>query len=98
VDTIMSSQLTLALEALPDRMRAEAERRGLDIDASIEDRDRRMVGVVSGAIAALNFILDEARAAGFEIAITWYLQDVVSGPRRAIVRAHMKRVAAEARV
>jgi hypothetical protein len=84
--------------ALPDTMRAESERRGLDIDASIEDRDRRLVGVVSGAIAALNFVLGEAAESGFEIVLTAHHQDLGNRPRRAMVRGRMRRLAVDARV
>ena len=89
------SQLVLMLEA---NVRSEAERRGLSIDESIEARDRRIVGLLGAAIANANYILEEAATAGYEVVITAHHQDRACGPKLALIRGRIRRLAVDARV
>lgn len=91
----MADQLALILEP---SARAEARRRGLEVDDAIADRDRRVVGIVGAAIANLNYVLEEAATAGFEVIVTAHHQDVARGPKRALIRGRIRRLAVDARV
>ena len=91
----MADQLSLALQSTA---RDEAKRRGLDVEGSIAEQDKRVVGLLGAAIANLNFILEDAASSGYEVVLTVFHQDVARGPRRAVVRGRIRRLAVDARV
>lgn len=89
------SQLTLQL---PAPIRAEASRRGLDVDDTITDRDRIVVGVVGGALAHVRRALEEAAEAGFTVTISVHYQDLGDRPKRAVLIGRISRLAVAAEV
>lgn len=72
----------------------EAARRGLDVEASVVDRDRLLVGEIGVLIAGLNKAMDVAAGDGVDIVIVPHYQPTgADGRKRCILRGSMRRVA-----
>jgi hypothetical protein len=95
------AQAELPLIVAPSMVPAirEAARRGLAVEASAADLDRRLVGEIGGLIAGLNKAMDVATAAGIDVVIVAHYQDgAPPGRKRCIVAGRMRRLSLDERV
>ncbi len=94
------SQLALSLSSrslLPAIVR-EAANRGVHVEDSIEERDRRIVGEIGGLIAGLNRALREAAELGIEATVVTHYNDIDARRKRCVLAGRLKRIAFDVRI
>lgn len=95
----MGTQLALVLDTSLAARINEAGRRGLDVDAEVAERDRRLVGEIGGLIAGLNHALLAASVAGVDVVLVARYSDVPRPEaKRCVLRGRMRRLALDALV
>jgi hypothetical protein len=97
-----AEQLRLPMLPITHPALKEAARRGLAVEASAYDVDRRLVGEIGGLIAGLNRAMDEAAIAGIDVVVTAHYQDAVppapgsgsgASRKRCVLAGMMRRLA-----